>query len=350
MDDLEALLVPHAGRPTTAAELLQILAQAGPDPAARLEVARENGWLIEYSDGSIIVALGPGFPRAGRTDLPVHERQISARSLAMLHEGIEAARRGEVHPLPAAMIAELAALAEEDPPEAAPLPHLPIRMRQPRQHMAPPPLRAEPMSADDLATLATALAAALPPPAPAGSVPAPLPAASRPHCSGCYTDRACTDTTCPAWPLRVAAGVTPLPAIDVRAPTPDEVAALRAHAEQATWPAGTGVPTDEQMRRPIHLAPWPAPAAPPTQEELAPLGLDDASLDDAWKGVEDQLRAEGIDPDEMAARAGRAIDAWHDHPSRLEDGLPLPADEVGEEPGAGAATKGSPEDCAKGRR
>jgi hypothetical protein len=59
----------------------------------------------------------------------------------------------------------------------------------------------------------------------------------------------------------------------------------------------------------------------PTQDELRAIGLDDATLSAQWDEVMAQLRAEGRDPEAVAARAGEVLSAWRDHPAVI-DGTP----------------------------
>lgn len=51
-----------------------------------------------------------------------------------------------------------------------------------------------------------------------------------------------------------------------------------------------------------------------TAETLRLLALDAASVDAAWSGTLDAIRAEGGDPDAVVRRAGEALNAWRSNP------------------------------------
>jgi len=61
----------------------------------------------------------------------------------------------------------------------------------------------------------------------------------------------------------------------------------------------------------------------PTQNELRALGLDDASLDAAWRKVMVQLRAEGRDPDAVVECAGANLTAWRERSAMIGGGATL---------------------------
>lgn len=50
-----------------------------------------------------------------------------------------------------------------------------------------------------------------------------------------------------------------------------------------------------------------------TAETLRLLGLDTASVDAAWSGTLDAIRAEGRDPDAVVRRTGEVLTAWRNN-------------------------------------
>jgi hypothetical protein len=68
------------------------------------------------------------------------------------------------------------------------------------------------------------------------------------------------------------------------------------------------------------------PGLAPPDAALRHLGLDAATLDAAWQGALDEIRAEGGDPDAVVRRAGEVLSAWHDAPAGFDaNGSPVEA-------------------------